>query len=939
MAFPIPSHLPRKGATQDVSSQILSKVASTSAKSLNAEVAASWVAELDRTILETKTQIYDRIYADLPSFEEQFASSKAVQERLFTLTTNVNELDDAVSHPEVAKLRCIDSEQGPNTLGKLGIIPTLLRALSVHATLVRESQDAEVTYDAMEHLLRCRREFDTLTGLADDGKLSEAAEISTQLQSLLDAAPPALVGADVLSQLKSAFRSTRDRVEEQLIDAYSRSVVLSHHELIIRPSVQGERGSEASLPLSSILSSFSSASLSNHLGTLRRDISAHYIDHILTQPTSLSHSFAKDPSGMPQQTLTIFPSPPFLKTSFKKTLCKPITTALLQQFLYLELVKEAEEFEERYIIGMLGQDSRDRDVKAWTDGVSSHYERKRRAQILENVRQTILREDDGSQARVEVDPLDLPSPAPPSTIPAAQSSGSGSGSAGDVSDDAWGLEEEGSGDTDELVSAADEEDAWGFEDEATRPGPSKPPAPPQFSPPKKFAAESETAPPGDDSAWGWDDNDDGAEEESTPAPAAGSPPASSSGNSADWDDDPWGELSNPSPTPSAPPTSPPPQPSIAASAPKPASRLEKLANKGKAKAASPHTPQSGVGSPISIRPPPPTPVKPTEAARAKKVTVLVKDRAPPPVETYSVSKRAQELADTTDAVLREGAEFASSKIFDPRVTAAQPRGSVILQTAPMVLDLFRALYPVKFGHILVKPASAKSLIFANDCTYLRGRTASAARRSVEAAREKLDQAASALDALGRSWFERSVELQQDLVSEFLKKADGFSGTAEQDRYDECEEGVMGVVSQVRTAARVWKGVLNKTRYFDALGSLVNFSLGQILDDILALPDITEVESRRLGELCRILHALEGLFVEDPEQPSFVVACVPIWLKFSYLSELLEASLADISYLFDEGALIDYETQELVKLVRALFADTPQRANMVTKLTAGHSHSH
>jgi centromere/kinetochore protein ZW10 len=54
--------------------------------------------------------------------------------------------------------------------------------------------------------------------------------------------------------------------------------------------------------------------------------------------------------------------------------------------------------------------------------------------------------------------------------------------------------------------------------------------------------------------------------------------------------------------------------------------------------------------------------------------------------------------------------------------------------------------------------------------------------------------------------------------------------------------------------------------------------------------------------------------------------------------LQEASLADISYLFDEGALIDYETRELIMLVRALFADTPQRANMVNKLMAGHAHS-
>lgn len=38
-----------------------------------------------------------------------------------------------------------------------------------------------------------------------------------------------------------------------------------------------------------------------------------------------------------------------------------------------------------------------------------------------------------------------------------------------------------------------------------------------------------------------------------------------------------------------------------------------------------------------------------------------------------------------------------------------------------------------------------------------------------------------------------------------------------------------------------------------------------MGDILALPDITEVESHRLSELCRILHALEGLFVDAPEQ--------------------------------------------------------------------------
>ena len=50
----------------------------------------------------------------------------------------------------------------------------------------------------------------------------------------------------------------------------------------------------------------------------------------------------------------------------------------------------------------------------------------------------------------------------------------------------------------------------------------------------------------------------------------------------------------------------------------------------------------------------------------------------------------------------------------------------------------------------------------------------------------------------------SQDIQLDIVAESLKKAEGFIGTAEQDRYDECEEAVMGVLSHVRKVARQWK---------------------------------------------------------------------------------------------------------------------------------------
>jgi protein transport protein DSL1/ZW10 len=51
--------------------------------------------------------------------------------------------------------------------------------------------------------------------------------------------------------------------------------------------------------------------------------------------------------------------------------------------------------------------------------------------------------------------------------------------------------------------------------------------------------------------------------------------------------------------------------------------------------------------------------------------------------------------------------------------------------------------------------------------------------------------------------------------------------------------------------------------------------------------------------------------------------------------LQEASIADITYLFDEGALVDFDVLELVTLVRALFADTPLRTTTTNRILGGH----
>lgn len=40
---------------------------------------------------------------------------------------------------------------------------------------------------------------------------------------------------------------------------------------------------------------------------------------------------------------------------------------------------------------------------------------------------------------------------------------------------------------------------------------------------------------------------------------------------------------------------------------------------------------------------------------------------------------------------------------------------------------------------------------------------------------------------------------------------------------------------------------------------------------------------------------------------------------------------DINGWFDSGLLVDYEPQELSRLIKALFADSPVRANTISKI--------
>ncbi|KAF8159474.1 hypothetical protein B0H34DRAFT_654458 [Crassisporium funariophilum] len=949
MAFPLPDHLPKRPTLVDVSSKILYKIDAATNETLNSDLASSWIRELDETIQSTKQHIHDRIQSDLPKFLQQLETSKSVQAQFRTLTSDVDNLNDVLSNPES------------------GILPTLVDTLTKHATLAQEASDAEAIYEAFSCLLQCRNGYSSLVSLISDGKLPDAVTACEDVQQLLERVPESLSPTTVMEDLRQRFRASKARIEDQLSDVYWKSVIVSPTELIIHPLVQ-VRQSDTILEISSVFKSLSPASLSNHLGTLRRDLLIHFVDHVLKQPYSVSI----ETSNINELKLALIPAPPntedlasrldnlseildFLSIHllsklphsdavlFSRSLSKPITSSVLNNLLmpslpssfgllpfFLALLKRAVAFEETHISKLLADDRNEGLIKAWSNGVSGHYERRRRIEILELSRKEIL-EPEVHNDTFQAVSFGGPETSLPSVVPVQADE--------DFKDDAWGFDEPAS-----AKPVEEPADNWGFDDDMdVEPDGEVEPeeeAEPQPEPqPETPTIEKMTGATGEENddptdAWGWNEKED--------IPVDDIPEEDNA-----WDD-PWSDSgeTNVQPEPPSPvrPTS--------VTSPKAATRLEKLASKNKKHLnGSPIIEDSHPSSPpvnghsqhITISPPSPEPVLERESKIVSKSGRLNAGKRPAdvmttvmPKEFYQVPKRAKRVIRMVETVIDESKLFYASNLFPASKETSHAPGTILLQSASSILDLYRALYPVNCSKDLELPE--RGMLFANSCFYMTG----AVQRIEDTLygesilKERLTECRRHLQILGDSWFHETTERQRQVVDKILVDgAQGFAYTGDQDRYDDCETAVNQVLKDIKRLSQKLKGILAKSKYYAAIGSVADAALSRVLQGVLELPDIPELESHRLSELCRILNALEGLFCEDPAQPSFVVAYVPTWLKFSYLSELLEASLADITYLFEQRALVDFEVGELVNLVRALFADTALRTNTINKLLAGH----
>lgn len=201
---------------------------------------------------------------------------------------------------------------------------------------------------------------------------------------------------------------------------------------------------------------------------------------------------------------------------------------------------------------------------------------------------------------------------------------------------------------------------------------------------------------------------------------------------------------------------------------------------------------------------------------------------------------------------------------------------------------------------------------------------------------RLGSDVEALEKFGKYAYSKEMQTQSTIVTDLLDGAQGFTQCSEQPFKSEYEKAISATVDRIRDVYKEWQPILSHSALLQSIGSLLSTVIGKIIVDIEDLGDISEDQSKQLVLFCTQVSKLEDLFIpestSDAEAIPVTAVYVPEWLRFQYLVNILESSLADIKFLWLEGELgLEFSVEEVIDLIEALFAESDYRRRAIAEI--------
>ncbi|KAF2842636.1 hypothetical protein M501DRAFT_993379 [Patellaria atrata CBS 101060] len=306
-------------------------------------------------------------------------------------------------------------------------------------------------------------------------------------------------------------------------------------------------------------------------------------------------------------------------------------------------------------------------------------------------------------------------------------------------------------------------------------------------------------------------------------------------------------------------------------------------------------------------------------ARSTKREIILKER-------YTVTLIPASLIEIINLVISDADQLSAGPLSSSCIAPAR----VGLYSIPtLLLGMYRATASTFYSK-----DSAGTMLLYNDCTRIAEELTRYQADQPTASRLRVDTDVKAIEGFGRRSYGQEMEAQKTVLRDLLDGAQGFSNCTISPFAEACADSVTTTVDRIKTVYGMWKGILSHSVFVQSLGSLLATVTSKMIVEIEDLSDISEEESKTLHRLCGLVLELKNLFLQrhGGEERDMTALYSPNWLKFQYLSEILESSLADITYFWTDSELsLEFEVEEVVDLIEALFAESDYRRRSIAEI--------
>ncbi|KAI5358699.1 putative RZZ complex, subunit Zw10 protein [Septoria linicola] len=282
-------------------------------------------------------------------------------------------------------------------------------------------------------------------------------------------------------------------------------------------------------------------------------------------------------------------------------------------------------------------------------------------------------------------------------------------------------------------------------------------------------------------------------------------------------------------------------------------------------------------------------------------------------ETFTVTSVPDGILELLQQLITDAQTLAKSEYSASPISAAAA-GLYSLPT--LGLAIYRATAPTAYAKV-----DTGNFLIYNDALRLADQLRLWQASQPPASRLRLDNDVKALEQFAKRAYSAEMESQRTILQDMLEGAQDFKACSTQPAKQECEDAIQQTVFRLRDVHKMWAPILSSSALLQSVGNLLSTVAAKIILDVEELAGIGEADSKQLKLLIDQASEVKDLFMQNDRDMTFVYC--PNWMKFQYLAEIMESSLADIRYMWNESELsMEFTAEEVVGLMEALFEVGP-----------------